>query len=145
MLRFPCHDAANKETGSWSANPNAERTKVLAQLTDLAGSQSRAVLDVVDAALLVQHLLSACQAVLDPNTYPSRYPGTRWQIKRQGNNVQVVLYDDILPPETTEVTMSVFDVTEFAERLTTSILTVQRAQNTVLLPGRRISLVKAPK
>lgn len=145
MLHFPCHDADNNETGSWSANHNADRTKVLAQLTDLEGSQSRAVLDVTDAALLVQHLLSACQAVLDPNTYPSRYPGTRWHVKRDGNNVQVLLYDDILPPETTEVAMSVFDVTEFAERLTTSIITVQRAQNTVMLPGRRISLVKKPK
>ncbi len=53
MRHFHVKDNAGNDTGSWSAGPNGEQTKVLAQLTDMAGNQARAVLDIesaIDAA-----------------------------------------------------------------------------------------------
>lgn len=130
MRHFHVLNTADEDTGSWSAGSNGE-DKVLAQLTDTKGSQSRAALDVVDATILVQHLISACQAVLQPDVYPMRDAGKRWQVKRTGKDVQVMIYDEVLPPETTIVTMTIDDATDFAVKLMEAIGEVQRKANEV--------------
>lgn len=127
MRHFYVKDADGVDTGSWSANTNGEN-KILAQITDTKGSQSRATLDVIDATILVQHLLSACQSVIKPGKYPRQYSGRRSRIKRDGRDVEVEIYDDNAG-DVIIVVMTLDDATDFASKLVDSAFKAQRKAN----------------
>lgn len=131
MRHFHVKNTAGIETGSWSAGRNGTHNKVLAQLTDTKGSQSRTVLDVEAATMLVHHLITACQAVINPNEHPKRQPGFRWEIARMEKDVQIAIYDDVMPGggPITVVEMTIDDVMDFADKLMEAISQVQRANN----------------